>query len=412
MLAGKKNGGESIITTRINETQNAIEKIDTVMRDEFCRSREEMQKNSREAREELNSSLRSQGETLAKIFSELSYSQRNQFDSFSNQITALTKNSEERIEKMRDAVEQRLKTLQEENAKKLEEMRATVDEKLQSTLEKRLSESFNHVSERLKQVHEGLGEMRTLAAGVGDLKMILSNVKTRGILGEVQLKNILENVMSPDQYSSNVSTREGSRENVEYAIKLPGDKPGKPVYLPVDSKFPIEVYHKLLDAYEAGDTEAVRKASRDVENTIKKCAKDISEKYINPPATTDFGILFLPVEGLYAEVVKQTSLIEILQRHYKIIVTGPTTLAAFLNSLHMGFRTLAIQKRTSEVWNVLAAVKKEFNTFGDVLEKAQNKIKQASSDIDLLVGTRTRQIQSKLRNVEELPDTKTEQLPE
>lgn len=400
------------ISALLESIESGIEKTSPLIREEFSRSREEIQKSSRETREELSGSFRYLSETLTKIISELSNNQRNQFDSFSSQLANLIKGSEERTEKIRDTVEQRLKTLQDENIKKLEEMRATVDEKLQSTLEKRLSESFNQVSERLKQVHEGLGEMKTLATGVGDLKKVLANVKTRGILGEIQLNNILENILSPDQYAANVSTKENSRENVEYAIKLPGEKSEQPVYLPVDSKFPIEVYHQLLDAYETGDAEILRRASKDVENTLKKCARDISEKYINPPYTTDFGILFLPVEGLYAEVVRQTSLIEILQRDYKIIITGPTTLAAFLNSLHMGFRTLAIQKRTSEVWKVLSSVKKEFNTFGEVLEKAQSKIKQASSDIDHLVGTRTRQIQSRLKTVEELPDSDLNPLPE
>jgi len=407
--SGRQNGG---VESKIDAVEKSMEKTGPLIRDEFSRNREEIQKSSRETREELSGSFKYLSETLTRIISELSGSQRNQFESFSSQLASLIKSSEERTEKIRDTVEQRLKTLQDENTRKLEEMRATVDEKLQSTLEKRLSESFNQVSERLKQVHEGLGEMKNLATGVGDLKKVLSNVKTRGILGEIQLKNILENILSPEQYASNVSTKEGSRENVEYAVKLPGEKSEQPVYLPIDSKFPIEVYHQLLDAYETGDAEIVRKASREVENTIKKCARDISEKYINPPDTTDFGILFLPVEGLYAEVVRQTSLIEILQRDYKIIIAGPTTLAAFLNSLHMGFRTLAIQKRTSEVWKILASVKKEFSTFGEVLEKAQNKIKQASTEIDNLVGRRTRQIQSKLKTVEELPETPEAELPE
>ena len=413
VLMFKKDGRrDSGMESKIDAVEKSIEKTGPLIRDEFSRSREEIQKSSRETREELSGSFKYLSETLTKTISELSGNQRNQFESFSSQLASLIKSNEERTEKIRDTVEQRLKTLQDENTRKLEEMRATVDEKLQSTLEKRLSESFNQVSERLKQVHEGLGEMKNLATGVGDLKKVLSNVKTRGILGEIQLKNILENILSPEQYASNVSTKEGSRENVEYAVKLPGEKSEQPVYLPIDSKFPIEVYHQLLDAYETGDAEIVRKASREVENTIKKCARDISEKYINPPDTTDFGILFLPVEGLYAEVVRQTSLIEILQRDYKIIIAGPTTLAAFLNSLHMGFRTLAIQKRTSEVWKILASVKKEFSTFGEVLEKAQNKIKQASTEIDNLVGRRTRQIQSKLKTVEELPETPEAELPE
>ncbi len=351
---------------KLRDIENQLNRIDPLVRDEFARSRDELQKSARDTREELSNSFRTLGEVLS------------------------------------GTMERRLHSLQDENVKKLEEMRATVDEKLQSTLEKRLSESFNVVSERLKQVHEGLGEMKTLAAGVGDLKKVLSNVKTRGVLGEIQLGNILENILSAEQYERNVTVKEGSGQSVEYAIKLPGGD--SPVYLPLDSKFPMEVYHRLLDAYAGGDAEAVAAAGRNVEHTIKKCAKDISEKYINPPETTDFGILFLPVEGLYAEIVRQTSLIEILQRDYKITVAGPSTLAAFLNSLYMGFRTLAIQKRTGEVWKTLAAVKKEFDRFGGVLKKAQEKIEGAGRDIENLVGTRTRQIQSKLRSVEEMPE--------
>ena len=367
------NRGESDIPNRLRDIETQAGKTDILIRDEFSRNREEIQRGLRENREELGGSLRNQGEVLS------------------------------------GTIEKRLQLLQEENSKKLEEMRATVDEKLHSTLEKRLSESFNLVSERLKQVHEGLGEMKNLATGVGDLKKVLSNVKTRGILGEIQLGNILENILSSGQYERNVMVKEGSTESVEYAIKLPGGE--RPVYLPIDSKFPMEIYHRLLDAYEQGNQEDNQKAYRDVENTIKNCARDISSKYINPPDTTDFGILFLPVEGLYAEVVRQTSLFELLQRDYRITITGPSTLAAFLNSLHMGFRTLAIQKRTGEVWNILTAVKREFDKFGEVLKKAQDKIEGAGKDIETLVGTRTRQIQSRLRSIEGMPEAKQEELP-
>jgi len=367
------NRGESDIPNRLRDIETQAGKTDILIRDEFSRNREEIQRGLRENREELGGSLRNQGEVLS------------------------------------GTIEKRLQLLQEENSRKLEEMRATVDEKLHSTLEKRLSESFNLVSERLKQVHEGLGEMKNLATGVGDLKKVLSNVKTRGILGEIQLGNILENILSSGQYERNVMVKEGSTESVEYAIKLPGGE--RPVYLPIDSKFPMEIYHRLLDAYEQGNQEDIQKAYRDVENTIKNCARDISSKYINPPDTTDFGILFLPVEGLYAEVVRQTSLFELLQRDYRITITGPSTLAAFLNSLHMGFRTLAIQKRTGEVWNILTAVKREFDKFGEVLKKAQDKIEGAGKDIETLVGTRTRQIQSRLRSIEGMPEAKQEELP-
>lgn len=366
ILLFTKNSEMTDVKVKLRDIENHLVQMDPLIRDEFARNREEFQKNSRETREELSGSLRNSSEVIS------------------------------------GTLEKRLQSLQEENARKLEEMRVTVDEKLQSTLEKRLTESFNIVSERLKQVHEGLGEMRTLATSVGDLKKVLSNVKTRGVLGEIQLGNILESILSAEQYERNVVVKEGSDESVEYAIKLPGKE--RPVYLPIDAKFPIEVYHRLLDAYTDGNPELVARAGREVESTIKKCAKDISEKYINPPDTTDFGILFLPVEGLYAEIVRQTSLIEMLQRDYKITVTGPSTLAAFLNSLHMGFRTLTIQKRTSEVWRILAAVKKEFDRFGDVLKKAQEKIEGAGRDIETLVGTRTRQIQSKLKSVDEMPE--------
>ncbi len=308
---------------------------------------------------------------------------------------------QESLQHIRLSVEDRLNALQQHNERKLEEMRMTVDDRLHETLEKRLSESFNQVSERLRTVHEGLGEMKTLAAGVGDLKKVLSNVKTRGILGEMQLQALLSSLLSPDQYDENVATRPGSREQVEFALRLPGkDDGGRPVYLPIDAKFPLEAYYRLLDARDAGEIEAIKKAEREIELEIRRCARDISEKYLNPPHTTDFGILFLPIEGLFAEVVRNTVQLETLQRDFGIVITGPTTLGALLNSLQMGFRTLAIQERTSEVWKVLAEVKREFSTFGSVLEKAQSRISQASSEIDRLVGVRTRQIQKSLQGIE------------
>lgn len=396
-----------------------IARIDPLIRGEFGRNREENLKLSKDTREELSNafkenrlelanSLKSFEEKFEANVREFNELQRQKFNDLANRQETLKNDTEAKLEKIRETVEKKLETLQQENSKKLDEMRAIVDEKLQKTLENRLSESFKQVSERLEQVHKGLGEMQNLATGVGDLKKVLSNVKSRGILGEIQLGNILENIMSPEQYERNVVTKKGSRENVEYAIRLPGkDEAGSIVYLPVDSKFPIEAYHALMDAYEAGNPEVIRSLSRDIENEIKRCAKDIRDKYINPPDTTDFGILFLPFEGLYAEVVRQTTLIETLQRDYKIIVTGPTTLAALLNSLQMGFRTLAIEKRSSEVWRILGAVKTEFSKFGEVLKKAQDKIVKASEDIDNLVGTRTRKIQSKLRTIEGLPESES-----
>jgi DNA recombination protein RmuC len=355
-------------------------------------------------REQMSSSLKSFEESARLNFMDFNEMLRQRIDSTNLAITTLNKSLETGIEKMRETIQFQLKSLQDDNSKKLEEMRNTVDEKLQSTLEKRLSESFKQVSERLEQVHKGLGEMQTLANGVGDLKKVLSNVKTRGILGEVQLENILEQILTKDQYLKNVFTKPDCRENVEFAIKIPGkDDYGKEVLMPIDSKFPLECYYGLLEAYDSADNTVIQNAAKLLENTIKKVAKDIRDKYIEPPHTTDFGIMFLPVEGLYAEVVRRTNLLEILQRDYKIIITGPTTLAAILHSLQMGFRTLAIEKRSSEVWKVLSAVKTEFSKFNVVLKKAQEKLNKASEDIDNLVGTRSRQIQHKLRNITSLP---------
>ena len=319
------------------------------------------------------------------------------------QLNTITKNNNDSIRHLNETVEKKLAQMQDNNEKKLEQMRATVDEKLHKTLETRLSESFKTVSERLEQVHKGLGEMQSLAQGVGDLKKVMSNVKTRGILGELQLSSILEQIIPPSQYEKNIATKPGSRDVVEYAIKLPG-KDDHPVYIPVDAKFPIEAYNRLLDAYDAADTNAVALASKEIETAIKKSAKDIHEKYIYPPNTTDFGIMFLPVEGLYAEVVRNTALFETLQNEYKILVAGPTTLSALLTSLQMGFKTVAIEKRASEVWNVLGAVKTEFVKFSEVLDKAQKKINQASNDMDKLVGARTKKIMVQLNKIEQVDD--------
>ena len=287
---------------------------------------------------------------------------------------------------------------------KLEKMRETVDEKLHKTLEERLGQSFKMVTERLEAVQKGLGEMQTLANGVGDLKKVLSNVKTRGILGEIQLGNILEQILAPEQYAANIKTKLTSNDVVEFAIKLPGrDGDDQDVYLPIDAKFPQEDYIRLQNAYDEGDQKNIETYRRALVQSVKKFAKDIHNKYIDPPHTTEFGIMFLPVEGLFAELVRFPDLVTVLQRDYKIIITGPTTLAAILNSLQMGFKTLAIQKRSSEVWNVLGQVKSEFKKFGGVLEKAQKKIGEANKELDNLVGTRTRMMLSKLKNVESIP---------
>ncbi|GBE06513.1 MAG TPA: DNA recombination protein RmuC [Nitrospirae bacterium] len=373
----------------LDERQDRMEKS---LKEEMSRGRGEASLNSKQLREEIVNSM-----------SRISNLQKDQLDIFSKQLSTLTQSNEQRMDRLRETVEARLKTLQEDNAKKLDQMRETVDEKLHTTLEKRLGESFKLVSEKLKMVHEGLGEMKSLAVGVGDLKKVLSNVKTRGILGELQLENILEQILTPDQYARNVATKKGSRDNVEFAIKLPGkDDSGQVIYLPLDSKFPLEDYHSLLDAHEHGDPSVIEAATKLLENTIKKCAREIRDKYIDPPNTTDFGIMFLPIEGLYAEVVRRTSLIEVLQRDFKIIITGPTTLAAILNSLQMGFRTLAVEKRSSEVWMLLGAVKTEFGKFGDILEKTQKKLQEAGNTIEG-AARKSRTIEKKLKNVQELP---------
>lgn len=376
------------------------------LKDEFPKNREEMGKSLKSTREELNNVLKNVSDTLTKSVTGIGQMQKNQLDTFSNQLTVLTKSNKEELNKMTTTIETKLKAIQDDNNIKLEKMRETVDEKLQTTLQQRLGESFKLVSGQLEEVHKGLGEMKSLATNVGDLKKVLSNVKTRGILGEIQLANILEEILTPDQYDKNVKTKKTSDAHVEFAIKLPGkDSSGEVVYLPLDSKFPLEDYQNLLTAYDLGDVIKIEESSKFLETSIKKFAKDIHDKYIDVPFTTDFGIMFLPMEGLYAEIVKKTHLIETLQREYKIVVSGPTTLAAFLNSLQMGFRTLMIEKRSSEVWKVLGAVKTEFKSFETVLKKAQEKIRQADNEIDTLVGTRTNQIRRRLKSVEELPQS-------
>ncbi|MDR0905198.1 MAG: DNA recombination protein RmuC [Oscillospiraceae bacterium] len=325
--------------------------------------------------------------------------------------TALKSNREElsaSLEKIRETMESRLRHIQEDNGKRLEEMRKTVDEKLQESVEKRFNESFKSISEQLNKVHQGLGEMQSLAVGVGDLKKVLSNVKTRGNLGEFQLGAILEQILSPEQYERNAHVKENSQDVVEFAVRLPGrSEYDKPVLIPIDSKFPVEDYGRLLEAYDLADgTDIVARqidsAGKSFESAVKKCAKDIHDKYINPPVTTDFAIMFVPTEGLYAEVLRRPGLFEELQTKFKITVVGPTNTAAFLSSLQMGFRTLAIEKRSSEVWGLLGAVKAEFNKFGDVVDNAQKSLAAATNHLEKL-GTRSRAIGRQLRNVEELP---------
>lgn len=332
---------------------------------------------------------------------------RDQLQMVEERMKTSAMEQEQRLERIRTEMEKSVRAMQEGNEKKLEEMRATVDEKLQKTLEKTLQQSFSRVSEQLESVYRGLGEMQTLATGVGDLKKVLSNVKTRGILGEIQLGAILQQILTPEQYAENIATVKGSRERVEYAVRLPGDEQGEGVWLPIDAKFPADAYASLLDAYDAGDAGAVQGAAKALEQRVCGFAKDIQTKYLHAPETTDFGIMFLPVEGLYAEVVRR-GMVERLQREYHVVVAGPTTMAALLNSLQMGFRTLALQKRSGEVWQVLGAVRTEFDKFGEVLASAQNRIEQVGNELEKLVGTRTRQIQRRLRDVTLLPDSVSE----
>lgn len=332
---------------------------------------------------------------------------RDQLQMVEERMKTSAMEQEQRLERIRTEMEKSVRAMQEGNEKKLEEMRATVDEKLQKTLEKTLQQSFSRVSEQLESVYRGLGEMQTLATGVGDLKKVLSNVKTRGILGEIQLGAILQQILTPEQYAENIATVKGSRERVEYAVRLPGDEQGEGVWLPIDAKFPADAYASLLDAYDAGDVGAVQGAAKALEQRVCGFAKDIQTKYLHAPETTDFGIMFLPVEGLYAEVVRR-GMVERLQREYHVVVAGPTTMAALLNSLQMGFRTLALQKRSGEVWQVLGAVRTEFDKFGEVLASAQNRIEQVGNELEKLVGTRTRQIQRRLRDVTLLPDSVSE----
>ena len=368
---------------------------------------------SRDAREELSRSLSSFGQNISTQMTSIATVQNNQIDSFALQLENFRRTVDESLARVqeqqrlaaretRETLEQQLGKLQQDNAAKLEQMRQTVDEKLHATLEQRLSESFKQVSERLELVHKGLGEMQSLAAGVGDLKRVLSNVKNRGVLGEVQLAALLEQILTPEQYETNVATKPDSRDRVEFAIKLPGRDNGSVVWLPLDAKFPTEDYQRLQVAQDAADPVAVEVAAKALEARIRLEAKSIAEKYLAPPATTDFGLLYLPFEGLYAEVLRRPGLFEALQRDFRVTLCGPTTLSALLNSLQMGFRTLAIEKRSSEVWQVLGAVKSEFGRFGEVLANTKRQLQTVANSIDA-AETRTRQIERKLKDVEALP---------
>jgi len=383
------------------------QRTESVLKEEIVKNRAETNQNNQFARQEMSNSLKSFGDSLLSRMTEIAGLQKNQLDTFSNQLSTQTRTNEEKLEQMRQTVEKKLKTLQDDNTKKLDQMRETVDEKLHATLEKRLGESFKLVSDRLEQVYKGLGEMQTLAAGVGDLKKVLSNVKSRGTWGEISLGFLIEELFTLEQYSKNVATKKGSSDRVEFAIRLPGrDKGEGEVWLPIDSKFPEADYARLIEAQEKAEPILVEEAAKSLEKFIKAEAKKINEKYLDPPNTTDFGIMFLPVESLYSEVLRRRGLFEQLQREFRITVTGPTTLAALLNSLQMGFRTLAIEKRSSEVWTLLGTVKTEFGKFGDVLDKTHKKLQEASNTIET-AARKSRTIERKLKNVQEMPTEKT-----
>nr|WP_315022306.1 DNA recombination protein RmuC [uncultured Aminipila sp.] len=362
----------------------------------------EIKSSRQETLQYIQGSFKAMGDMVAGNQKESAEAQDMRLAQLNRQFNDMAMLNEQKLENIRKTMETRLAALQEENKNQLDQMRNTVDEKLQKTLEDRISQSFKLVSERLEQVYKGLGEMQALASGVGDLKKVLSNVKTRGILGEIQLGAILEQILSKEQYEENIRTKSSGTERVEFAIKLPGDQDGV-VYLPIDAKFPGDAYTKLVEAYDSGNAAEIDEAAKNLERAIKKAAKDIHEKYVEPPATTDFAIMFLPFEGLYAEVVRR-GMVEVLQREYKISIAGPTTMAALLNSLQMGFKTLAIQKHSSQVWDILGAVKTEFDKFGNVLEATQQRINQANAELDKLIGTRTRSIQRKLRGITSLSE--------
>ena len=397
------------LSARLDGLQDAQERTDRCVREEIARSRTEMQTHSQQERTELAGSLKSFEDSVQTRMAGIAKIQNDQMESFARQLNMLTVANEQKLDNIRLEIDAKLKQIQEDSARQLDRMRETVDEKLQNTLEKRLGESFKQVSERLEQVHQGLGDMRTLATGVGDLKKVLTNVKSRGTWGEVQLGALLEEILSPEQYLKNVKIHEHGSDFVEFAIKLPGqgDSASDFVLIPVDAKFPMEDYSRLMDAQEKGDVSTAEDAVRQLENSIKKAARDISQKYLAPPKTTDFGIMFLPSEGLYAEVIRRTVLVSNLQREYRIVISGPSTFAAFLNSLQMGFRTLAIQKRSGEVWKVLGEVKAAFGRFGDSLDAVRKRLDQAATSVDD-AQKKTRTLASKLKSVESLPGTTEE----
>ena len=381
------------------------------VRDDLRTGREEARTAGKELREEVSAGLKSTNDTLSKTLESMGKAQHTELEGMTKQLKELTDSNQGALDRIRNTFDSRVKELQEGNEKKLDEMRKTVDEKLHDTLEKRLGESFKLVSDRLEAVHKGLGEMQNLATGVGDLKRVLTNVKARGTWAEVQLGAILEQILTPAQYEKNVGVKADSSERVEYAVRLPGpkDDPEACVWLPIDSKFPQEDYLRLQEAAEKADPDAVKMATDALARTVRAAAKDIHDKYVNPPSTTDFGIMFLATEGLYAEVLRQPALVEDLQHRYRVVVAGPTTLAAILSSLRMGFQTLAIEQRASEVWRVLGAVKTEFGKFGEVLDKVKRQLNTASKTIDE-TGVRSRAMQRQLRSVEQLPEAEASEI--
>lgn len=441
-----KSGDKQLsdLNYKIDSITKDVNRIEFSVKDEIVNNRRETLEEIKSSRGELSKSLQSFGELVSSSMKTIGDVQKDQLESFSKNLNELTKSFQEKIslltasmetklkelnegslktaqanrdelrtnlDIMRNVLEKKITDMQQGNEKKLDQMRETVDEKLQKTLETRLGESFKLVSERLESVHKGLGDMQQLATGVGDLKKVLSNVKTRGVMGEYQLANLLEQMLTPDQYAKNQRTKVGSNATVEFAVKLPsGDNKDDVLWIPVDSKFPKEDFELLSDAYE-NNPEKIEELRKNFVRGIKKCAQDICGKYIDPPNTTDFAILFLPFESLYAEVLRTPGLFESIKRECNIVILGPTTLAAFLSSLQMGFRTLAIQKRSSEVWNLLAAVKSEFGSFGDILDKTQKKLQEASNVIDK-AGARSRAIERKLKDVQELPKTAVPELIE
>lgn len=405
LLFKKDDGAQKNITDLFYKFEGSV-------KDEFLRNRQELNSNNTQGRTEVLNLFKNITDNIQSQMKNSAYMQKNQLDTFSNQLLNLTKSNEERLNKMRDTIEIKLEAIQNDNNKKLDEMRKTVDEKLHESLEKRLGESFAAINERLEKLYKEMGEIGSLASGVNELKRTLANVKVRGTYGEVQLQAILDDILTVDQYETNAATKRGSKDRVEFAIKIPSKNDLTSfIYLPIDSKFPQEDYQRLLDADEKGDKISIEEARKALINRIKSEAQDIKSKYLDPPQTTDFGILFLPTESLYAEAVKEPGLMECLQRDFRVVITGPSTVSAFLNSLQMGFRTLAIEKRSSEVWELLGVVKTEFGKFGDILEKTQKKLQEASNTIES-ASKKSRTIEKKLKSVGELPEYESKCLEE